>query len=199
MDISAEILDKVRLYALKNEKAERYSHSVRVAQTSEFLCRRYGLDEKKGYFAGLAHDMCKDLDKEKIMALAEKDGMKIGELERKKPSLLHGRAAAVKLNEDFGVDDKEILEAVAFHTFGKDGICDLAKLVFVADKVEPERPQSTEEYRAKLFALDLNSLVLSVLEENIEYLKAKGKSIAFETFAFRDYLKKQIDGENKAV
>ena len=109
MDFTGDILNKVREYAESAEKPERYEHSVRVAEMARQMCVIYGEDPDKGYFTGLAHDMCKDLDDETQISLAQQDGQEITELERKKPFLLHGRAAAVMLQKDFGVDDADVL------------------------------------------------------------------------------------------
>ena len=74
------------------------------------------------------------------------------------------------LKEHFKVYDPEILEAVANHTSGIQGMCDLTKCLFLADKIEPGRPQSTVDYRENLLAMSLDDMLYSVLEENYEYL-----------------------------
>ena len=96
------LTEKVRRYVKKSVSEKRYSHSVRTAEMCRKLCALYGLDEKTGYFAGISHDMCKNFKPEQLLSLAKEDGADVSELERKKPSLLHGRAAAVLLKNDFG-------------------------------------------------------------------------------------------------
>ncbi len=189
MEINSELIEQIRKYALSAEKPERYAHSIRVAETAGLMCGLYGIDAKKGYLAGLAHDICKDLDDASLLTLASCDKMPISELEQKRPSLLHGRAAAQKLKLDYKIDDEDILQAVACHTLGGEGICSLAKVIYAADKIEPGRPQSSESYRLALFIKPLNELCLSVLEENIAYLRSKGKQIAPSTFRFKESLK----------
>ena len=105
---------------------------------------------------------------------------------------MHGRAAAVKLQRDFGVDDVDIIQAVAMHTLGGPDICPLAKIVFAADKIEPGRPQSSEEYLDRLFSMSLDELVLCVVEENMDYLRKRGKEIAPSSFRFRESLEKSL-------
>ena len=151
-------------------KKSRYEHSVRVAEMCARMCRQYGLDSRKGYLAGIGHDMCKDFSDDEMIELASRDGDEITAFERKKTALLHGRAAAVMLRKKFKILDPEILEAVANHTSGIIGMCDLTKCLFLADKIEPGRPQSTDEYRERLLAMSLNEMLYSVLEENYEYL-----------------------------
>ena len=143
--------------------------------------KKYGLDASRGYLAGIAHDMCKDMSDEKIAALAREDGKAITELEAQKPSLLHGRAAALMLRRDFGVTDKDILQAVAVHTFGEAGMCSLSKVVYAADKIEPGRPQATKAYTDFLDRLSLDELVEKVLADGIAYLKKKGCAVAPES------------------
>lgn len=195
--IDVELIEKIRLYTLSAVKKGRYQHSLRVAEMALLLSARYGLAGDKAYLAGIAHDMCKDLDDETQLSLASHDGMEITPVEVKKPALLHGRAAAIKLKRDFGVDDPEIIEAVAKHTFGGEDLGPLAKIIYVADKIECGRPQSNEEYRQELLKKDLNHMCLAVLQENLDYLSQRGKEVAPVTLRFKQSLEKSIEGEKK--
>ena len=177
MDRFVEITEKIRAFTQASVKKSRYEHSVRVAEMCARICRFYRLDSEKGYLAGVGHDMCKDFPVEKMIELAKKDGNPITDFEMKKPSLLHGRAAAVVMKEEFGISDEEILEAVAYHTSGKSGMCDLTKALFVADKIEPCRPQATPKYIEQKFSLSFDGMVYSVLKENYNYLTKKGYEV----------------------
>lgn len=189
--------EQIRLFAEKNLSKKRYEHSFRVAQTAAYMCKLYGLNEKHGLIAGIAHDICKEISDDEMLKLAAEDGQPISMLESEKTSLLHGRAAAVKIQKDFAVADRSVIESVAVHTFGNVGCCDLAKIIFVADKIEPGRPQSTEEYRANLFSKTLDQLVVSVLQENLDYLEAHGKKIAKVSYDWLVSLRKTENGENE--
>ena len=105
--------EEIRAYTQEHVKKSRYEHSVRVAEMCARMCRQYRLDSRKGYLAGIGHDMCKDFSDKELIELAACDGKEITAFERKKPALLHGRAAAVLLQKKFKVFDPEILEAVA--------------------------------------------------------------------------------------
>ena len=184
--------DEIRDFTQKHVKKSRYEHSVRVAETCARMCRQYGLDERKGYLAGIGHDMCKDFSDEELIELASRDGLEISDFEKKKPALLHGRAAAVMLRDHFKVVDPEILEAVANHTSGIIGMCDLTKCLFLADKIEPGRPQSTQEYRDNLFSMTLDQMLYSVLEENYQYLTKHKIEIAPGTLEMIEYYKTEL-------
>lgn len=186
------VTEKIRKYTMAAVSESRYEHSVRTAQMCRKLCQHYGVDEERGYLCGIAHDMCKKMDDELLMSLASKDGNPISELEKEKPALLHGRAAAVKIQSDFGITDEEIIQAIANHTLGGENLCDLAKLLFVADKIEPGREHVTEQYLERLFALSLNEMVYTVVSESCEYLSKKGKKTSPVTKKFLDELKQAV-------
>ncbi len=179
-----ELIKRIRLYVMNVVTESRYEHSVRTAQTCELLCRRYGLDVLKGYLIGIGHDMCKNMNDRLLVSLASKDGNPITEIEAGKPSLLHGRAAAVKLKNDFGIIDPELLEAVANHTFGVKNACNYTKVLYVADKVEPGRKHITKEYTDKLLEKGLDEMTAQVLEENVMYIRKKGHSVSSSTLLF---------------
>ena len=183
------LLEKLKKYLSVSVCPERYEHSLRTAQTAKELCLRFGEDSELGEIAGVAHDICKEMKKENLFSLVEQDGMELSQIEKDKPSLLHGRAASVVLKNEFEVKNNDVLEAVANHTFGKPKMCNLAKILYVADKIEPGRPQVTQEYLEKLEKKSLNELVSYVLEENIDYLNKKGKSVSEITYKFLESVK----------
>ena len=169
-----ELTEEIRIFAQEHVKKSRYDHSIRVAETCARLCRMFALDDDVGYLAGVGHDMCKDFSDQELFHLAAKDGNPIIPYEKRNPALLHGRAAAVLMKEKFGIEDKDILEAVAYHTSGVMGMCDLSKCLFIADKIEPGRPQSTDEYRERLYKMNLDQMFYAVLYENYSYVLKKG-------------------------
>ena len=101
------------------------------------------------------------------------------------------------MREKFKILDPEILEAVANHTSGIVGMCNLTKCLFLADKIEPGRPQSTDQYRENLLSMTLDDMLYSVLEENYEYLTKHGCEISPGTREMIDYYKLEIKGGGK--
>lgn len=188
-----QVINQIDLFLKTAVSEKRYEHSVRTAKTAQKMCSLYGLNERIGYLAGIAHDMCKELSNEEMLELVHQDQKSISILEQNRPSLLHGRAAAVLIQKKFGVMDKDVCSAIANHTFACADLCDLGKILFAADKIEPGRPQSTESYRNNLFAKSLDDLTLSVLKENIEYLESRGKKVAGPSFELAAQLNKKLE------
>ena len=100
------------------------------------------------------------------------------------------------MKTQFKILDPEILEAVANHTSGILGMCDLTKCLFLSDKIEPGRPQSTDAYRAKLLSMSLDEMLLSVLIENYEYITKKGYEVAPDTKKMIEYYSQQINSRS---
>lgn len=179
MEDLEECIEQIRIFTLAAVKRSRYEHSMRVAQTASSLAAKYGVATPRlAYLAGVGHDMCKDMDKSVLLSLASHDGEAIGDIERNKPSLLHGRAAAVKLRRDFGLSDSmfdDVIEAVAVHTFGKVGMSDLSKVLYIADKIEPGRSYIDKKYIASIEPLSLDELLFKVVSESVKYLNKKGE------------------------
>jgi predicted HD superfamily hydrolase involved in NAD metabolism len=157
---------------------ERLAHSRRVADLAVELCVARGLEGQKGELAGLAHDWARELAPAQVRELALRDGLGESVLEAQYPVLLHGRAAAVALRENLGIEDAEILEAVACHVTGCPGMGLLAKIVFVADFLEPGRGFLDEGVRKGILGMDIDGMTFRVLEEIFSYLRGKQRPIA---------------------
>jgi nicotinate-nucleotide adenylyltransferase len=169
---------------------ERYLHSRHTALFSWDLCRRFGINPNHGYLAGIAHDLGKHLKDNELLALAKSDGRGISKLEKNKPSLLHGRATAVLLKKRFNIHNRDILEAVAMHTEGGEGMCSLAKIVYIADKMEFSREKADPELRNLCYTeKDLDAIFLAVLSQTVSWLRSNKIVLAKETLHLLENLK----------
>ena len=169
----------------------RYEHSMRVAELARELCLRFSLDPAAGYCAGVAHDMAKELPPETLLELAGKDGHPLTRIEAEKPSLLHGRAAAVILQNDYGMEDECITNAVRHHTFGDPALEPLSLVVYVADKIEPGRKQLPAGFREAVLSHDLHGMSALVLDATMAYLESRGKTVSEETRLMKRILERE--------
>jgi nicotinate-nucleotide adenylyltransferase len=169
----------------------RFLHSRNTALLCWDLCRRFDLDPQSGYLAGMAHDMCKSLKDEEMLYWAGMDGKEIDGVERKKPSLLHGRAAAVMLKNRFAVHDEAILEAVRLHTTGGMDMGPLAKVVYLADKLEISRQDLDPMLLELRETAPLDRLFEAVLEETVGYLRSQALDISEGTLRLFETLRKR--------
>jgi nicotinate-nucleotide adenylyltransferase len=189
--MATELFELIRKRLEQSVKTKRYEHSLRVTQAAEVLCEKFGADFSRARIAGIAHDMCKELPLESLLELCERDGSDISALEKSSPSLLHGRAASVVLRDEYGVADEDILEAVRCHTVGKPGMSDIAKIIYIADKIEPGRKHSdTDVMRIEAFTLD--ELLYYVVDSSIGYLERKGEKVSPFSYELRGGLREML-------
>ena len=186
---SDEFISEIDSYLKSHLSPMRYEHSVSTAETCRSLASQSGFDEKLAFFTGLVHDIAREYSKEELVEWAALDGKPIRELDLGSPVLLHGRAGAMVLKKEFGIDDQDVLDALSAHTTGTSGMTTLAKILFVADYIEPKRKHITPEFISSLEGLDLDGKVYAVLMGTLNHLASKGKGVDPEALK----LKKELE------
>ncbi|HOU60476.1 MAG TPA: bis(5'-nucleosyl)-tetraphosphatase (symmetrical) YqeK [Rectinema sp.] len=171
-----------------NLSPKRYAHSRSTSETAVKLAERFGEDRWAAHLAGLSHDMCRGLSFEEQNNLVNKHRACIAFLSER-PSLaailsdreyrekmIHGPAAACSLCYRFQVREESILEAVALHSIADDAMSPLAKIVYIADKLEPLRNRSADADE-KMQTLDLDSLFAYTLASVVRWFSESGKPL----------------------
>lgn len=121
---------------------DRREHVRRVAD----LLDRWGEtlelspeDRVRWRAAGILHDALRDAGPEELRFWSDRDWPL---------PVLHAPACAARLREE-GVEDEELLEAVAHHPVGRPGLDRLGRHLYLADFLEPGR-SFLEEVRERL-------------------------------------------------
>ncbi|MCL2601714.1 MAG: nicotinate (nicotinamide) nucleotide adenylyltransferase [Treponema sp.] len=177
----AQIIVNIENCARSILTAPRFHHSRSVALMAWDLCRRFALDAQRGYLAGIAHDLCKQMSEDELVRLAHSDGGGSSKIEQEKPGLLHARAAAVLLRSKYGIADEDILEAIRCHTTANWNMGNLAKVVYIADKIEVTRPGVDPELRDMIGKTDLDTLFQAVFNNTVAHLKSREINLSYGT------------------
>ncbi len=160
---------------LKKElKTSRYEHTLGVVETAEALAETYGCDEEKAKYAALLHDCAKSLSGEEKIALCREYDVAINDVELQNPSLLHAKCGAILAKHKYGIDDPEILHAIAVHTTGVPEMNLLDEIIFVADYIEPGRESLPNLHELRRLAyLNLEATVCQILSDTVTYLNSR--------------------------
>lgn len=188
LEIDPALKKFVRTYT--SEK--RLRHSIRVAEYAARLAEVHGVDKNRVVTAALLHDIGRELRKKDLRMRASKYD-KVDSVERRQHVLLHGKAGAAIARDEYGIEDEGILEAIKYHTTGKPGMSKLAKILFIADNIEPDRKHSTPEYRNRILRMPLDEVLRKMIEDQVSYLKKRGKSVADVTAALYVELTHGVD------
>jgi len=107
-------------------------------------------------------------------------------------AILHGPAAAERLRRE-GVDDEELLRAIARHTLGGVELGTLGRALYVADYVEPGRGYTTAWHAAIRDRMphDLAGALLDVARERVRRGRESGRAVAPETLAMLAELERE--------
>jgi predicted HD superfamily hydrolase involved in NAD metabolism len=175
--IDDALLEAAEGYARTRLSDKRYAHTLRVADTAQCLARLHSLDPERARLAALLHDTARELGKEELLRVTEEEGIAASELDLERPILLHGPVAAELAHKDLGIEDAEVREAVRAHTTGEPGMGSLSLVLYMADKIEPDRDQPGVEDLRKLALEDLRRATATALEDSISYNEQRGQSV----------------------
>jgi predicted HD superfamily hydrolase involved in NAD metabolism len=163
--------DQVLTWLADNVPASRIQHILGVEQMSVELARLYQLDVEKAAQAGLMHDLAKYFKPTQLLQMARDDGIEVDPVCEATPHLLHADVSAIVAKDQFGMQDEEVLEAIALHTLGRPGMSQLNCVVFLADKLEPGRGNTPElEALRKLCFCDLYKAVWLTCDYSLKFL-----------------------------
>ncbi len=150
-------------------------HVERAREVGRELAARHNVDQGLVDLGIAAHDLARAVKGDELLAAARRHGLALTPVERDAPILLHGPVAAMWLEKDGNPYHDSVLEAVRWHMTGVAGMSKTAKVVFLADKLDPHKV-SAYPYLRKVEALAKTSVdeaLLEHLDRVIEYLLAK--------------------------
>ena len=169
-------IEEMRALLQQSLKPKRYEHSVRVYETALKMAERYHADVKKVAVAALIHDCGRQIPKEQSVAKAKELRIPVDPVEEAQPILLHAKLGVYYAVHKYGVspEDREVLDAIRYHSTGTADMTDTAKIVFLADLIEPGRDfEGVEDLREASFQ-NLDKGMLLSYDNTIRYLLEDG-------------------------
>ena len=165
-------------------------HVLRVVDEARRLARAHGVDEERATVAALGHDLMRGHAPAELLRHAETSGLVVSAVERSQPVLLHGPLSARVMNERCGVSDADALAAASHHTTARAGMSALERLIFVADKIEPEKAAADPALaRARELAGDsLDAALRVILDRQVARAVERGWPLHPDTVAARNEL-----------
>lgn len=188
MERAADSL-KERVRSQMPEK--RWAHTLGVMESAVELAVRYGADPARAELAALLHDYCKywPVNKQRDALLKHHAA---GDLLEHDKALWHGPAAAAVIPEELGIRDEGILDAVRWHTSGRERMTLLDKIVCLADYIEPGRDFPGVHRIRKLAEDSLEEALVAGFDSTISFLLEKGSTIYPLTVLSRNALLEEL-------
>lgn len=165
-------------------KPERYEHSVGVMETAATLAARFGADVEKAKIAGILHDCAKNIAPEEGYRLCDAYGLELDAVTQESYKMVHQYLGAELARVEYGIMDKEILDAIRCHTTGKADMTLLDKILYLADFTEPNRDNEPFDGLKELRQLcktDLDEAMWFALKISIKSIAERGLLMHFDT------------------
>ena len=190
MSIICTDRDKLEQFMKDNLKPSRYTHSLGVEKMATELALIHGADVEKAAFAGRYHDIAKcfgqDLMDEYIVRYGI-DNKYLGNA-----ALAHSKVAAAILENEYGVCDADLLNAVKSHTTGRVGMSLLEEVVYVSDAIEENRDYPELKTLQAEARENLDLVCLHIMDFAVQMILDKGRELDEETLAAREFIKERL-------
>ena len=164
-------------------KAVRFKHSKNVAKEAVRLAKKYGADVEKAELAGILHDATKETDGPEQMSLIRRAGIELTDMEKDSPKLWHAISGSAYIQVELGITDKEVIDAIRYHTTGRAGMTLLEKVIFVADFTSADRDFEGVDRIRRIADKSLDEAVLEGMSFTMSDLALRKLTIAPDTFA----------------
>ena len=134
--------ENVKINFRSAHKEKSLAHTLQTRFHAVALAKKFGPDEHQASVAALLHNIADLLSEENYIDFAKDYDLAIYEAEYHSPELLNQRLSRIIAVESFNITDKEVLNAINFHTTLRKNASQLDKLIFLADKMSLDSLQT---------------------------------------------------------
>jgi len=191
-------MERERIFAAVQEQTppKRWQHTLGVMESAVQLAERFGADPVKADLAALLHDYAKYWPTERMREVIVQHGLPAILLEYDK-ELWHAPVGAAAALRDFGVNDEEILDAIRYHTSGRESMSLLDKIVCLADYIEPGRDFPGVHNIRELAQHSLEKALIAGFDSTIRFLLDQGKRVYPLTMLARNGLIQELQEKGR--
>lgn len=168
---------------------KRFKHSEGVVKRAIEYAEIYGIDKELVKLAAIAHDIAKELTEEEFAQYINMYNIELDDIEKLNKSLLHAKIGAYICQNEFGFNS-DMVNAVMYHTTGRENMSMLEKIIYLADATEENRDYDYNEYVETIKA-NINEGVVKVTKWVIVSLVERNKMIHLNSIkCYNHYMSK---------
>lgn len=192
------MLEKLREEVKKRVVEKRFIHILGVEEKAVELGKKYGEDENKLRVAAILHDVAKNMRIDELERICrEKFSTELTEKDLEIKEILHGFVGTIIAEEEFGIQDKDILDAIKYHTIGKKDLNRFGRIIYIADAIEKNRDYPGVEELRKIVDKNLDYGIIEEIDRKVKYLEKNNGKIHRNTLEMRDELLKNYFGDSR--
>lgn len=172
---------------------ERFDHTVRVTNEAEKLARIYEVNVSDIALASVFHDYAKYRPQDEMERIIEKSYLP-KDLLSYHHELWHGPVASILIEQEYGITNQQIKQAIRYHTTGKPHMSQFDMILFVSDYIEPGRDFPGVDNVREAVKESLMLATWKVLQQTIQFLSGKSREIYPDTFHAYNFYTKRMGG-----
>jgi nicotinate-nucleotide adenylyltransferase len=153
---------------------------------AEKIAEYYKLPSEKVKILGLLHDCAKDYSVDELKKLINKYNIRLDKVGDKIPKIWHAYVGAELAKEVFQINDEEMLDAIRYHSTASDKLSLIGKIIYIADKIEPDRGSKKIKKLWELLKQDIDLAMLELINQELKYLISKNSIIHPDTLVARN-------------
>ena len=135
------------------------------------------------------HDCAKYFTKDQVDFYVKKYNIKLDPLETNNIALSHSVIGSFVIQDVFNIQDMDIINAVRYHTTGRENMSTLEKIIFMADMIEEGRNfPGVDELRKLSFNGQLDKALITSLNNTIKFVIENNQLIHPRSVSSRNYL-----------
>ena len=155
----------------------RFHHSKMVAKAAKELAEHYGADVHKAELAGILHDITKEMPVNNQLQLLSDNGIMLDSVTNSNEQILHAVSGAAYCEFVLNIRERDVLDAIRYHTTARAQMSLLEKIVFIADFISEDRTYPDIEIMRQQAQISLEHGMKYALSYVIRNLVERGRCV----------------------
>lgn len=131
---------------VKNRLSEkRFKHSEGVVKRAIEYAQIYNVDIEIVKLVAIAHDIAKELTADEVNKHIQKYNIILDDTEKVNKNLIHAKIGAYICKNEYNFTE-DMVNAVKYHTTGRENMSILEKIIYLADATEENRKYCSSNY-----------------------------------------------------
>lgn len=185
--------EELRTKILNKVSPGKLDHTLGVETAAIMLAKRIGYDIEKASIAACAHDCCKHIKDEMLVEYIRK----INPKEKLKLESYHALAASIMCKNEFGIEDKNIINSVKFHSIPRTKMSKLDKIIYLADWIEPNREGQVYDIIREIANESIELAIIAGIDVELNVAIYRGEKINPRFIKARNQLLLEIPKREK--
>lgn len=164
---------------------KRFKHSEGVVKRALEYAKIYNVDEEVTRLVAISHDIAKELNEVEVQQYIDKYNIELDEVEKVNNSLIHAKIGAYICENEFGFT-LDMVNAIKYHTTGREKMSILEKIIYLADATEENRDYDYAEY-VETIKSNINEGMLKVAKWVIGSLLERDRMIHLNSIKCYNY------------